>query len=103
MRQIINGKRYDTETATEIASYSFGNPGDFERCEETLYVTKKGVFFVAGSGGAMSAYAKKISSNTTGGGEGIRVLSEERALGFYAEHGDGDEHDHLFKDLIEEG
>ena len=37
MKSIINGKRYDTETAQELASWDNGcNCGDFHECEETL-------------------------------------------------------------------
>lgn len=50
MKQIINGKMYNTETATEIATRSNGCTG-WEYLEETLYRKKNGEFFLCGSGG----------------------------------------------------
>lgn len=47
MRKIINGLRYDTETATLIASdrYWDGHNWDRHGRNQYLYVTKKGNFF----------------------------------------------------------
>ena len=47
MRRIVDGKRYDTETAQKIGHESRGNCGDFRAWSETLYKTKKGAFFIA--------------------------------------------------------
>lgn len=42
MKRIIDGKKYDTETAACIATWDNGYYGnDFKRCEESLYRTKK--------------------------------------------------------------
>ena len=80
MKAIIEGKRYDTETAREIASYSNGlGGGDFRNIEETLYRTKNGAFFLAGSGGAMTKYAEG-NGNTTWGSSKIIPLSDADAL-----------------------
>jgi hypothetical protein len=59
MKKIINGKRYDTETATEIASAWNGcSRTDFKFLLETLYTTDSGAWFLAAEGGAMTKYAK---------------------------------------------
>jgi hypothetical protein len=79
MKAIINGKRYDTETAEEIASYDNGvGYSDFTHVSMTLYKTKKGAWFVAGDGGPMSRFAKS-TGNSTSGGEGIQIVSEDEA------------------------
>ena len=45
MKKIINGRKYDTETAKEIGYWSNGYPcSDFNHCEETLYLKKTGEY-----------------------------------------------------------
>ena len=80
MKRVIEGKRYDTSTAQEIGAWWNGYPtSDFEYCEEKLYLTSKGNFFLAGEGGAYSRYAQS-HGNATGGGEAITPLSREEAF-----------------------
>jgi len=86
MKAIIDGKRYDTETAEGIGSYSRGYRGDFDRIEETLYKTKSGAFFLAGSGGPRSKYARNPRQNELTGGEGISVLNETQAREWCEQH-----------------
>ena len=58
MKKIINGKKYDTDTAQELASWDNGGGWrDFHHCEETLYRKKTGEFFLFGEGGPMTKYA----------------------------------------------
>ena len=55
MKKIINGRKYDTETAKEIGYWSNGYPcSDFNHCEETLYLKKTGEYFLYGEGGALT-------------------------------------------------
>ena len=56
MKQIINGKRYDTNTATMVADVSPEGfyHGDFRYEETQLYRTPRGNWFLAGWGEAMS-------------------------------------------------
>lgn len=59
MKQVIEGKRYDTATAQEIGSGGGkAYPGDFHYYRESLYLTKKGPFFLAGEGGPLSRYGR---------------------------------------------
>ena len=51
MKKIINGRKYDTETAKHIGSRSEGQPGNFEYFTEDLYLKKTGEFFLLGDGG----------------------------------------------------
>lgn len=42
MKKIINGRKYDTETAKEVGFFSNEYPcGDFNWCQETLYKRKQ--------------------------------------------------------------
>jgi hypothetical protein len=81
MKQIINGKTYNTATATEIAEWDNGlHYGDFGWCEETLYKTTKGAFFLLGRGGAASLYCEYIGNNGRVGGKRLIALTEREAL-----------------------
>ena len=81
MTRIINGKRYNTETATELVAWDNGRyGGDFNRCEETLYRTKSGNYFIHGNGGPMSRWACSCGDNSWGGGDGINGLTTAEAL-----------------------
>ena len=91
MRQVIDGKVYNTETATMIGQYSNGlGRSDFHYEWENLYVTKKGRFFLDGEGGAMTKYSEPCG-NMTGGGASIIALTKEEALMWCEQHLDADE------------
>lgn len=52
MKKIINGKMYNTETATELGDFWNGlSTSDFRNLSETLYRKKNGEFFLYGQGG----------------------------------------------------
>ena len=71
MKKVIEGKVYNTETAEELHDWSNHYPcSDFKACSESLYRTKKGAFFIAGSGGPLSSYAVPCG-NGYGGGLGF--------------------------------
>ena len=80
MKKIINGKKYDTETATPVASFSnSGGWRDFAHYEETLYRKKTGEFFLYGEGGPMTKYARSTGLNSWSGGDGFEPLTEDEA------------------------
>jgi len=102
MKQIIKGKRYDTEKATQLAKWHNGfNLADPKRCEEKLYGTKNGAFFIHGAGGAMSRWSNRVG-NTTGGGEGIEVLTKDEAMNWLEEKGLTAELEEHFGDSIQD-
>lgn len=79
MYKIIDCKRYDTETANQIASVGNGyGSSDFKYQLETLYCTDSGAWFLYGEGGALSDYGE-WHGNTGTDGEGIRVMTAEEA------------------------
>jgi len=69
MRKIICKKEYDTSRATELKKRTFGNFGDPEGYEETLFVTEGGNYFLYVRGGEKSKYPK----------EDIKRMSEKNA------------------------
>ena len=101
MRRIVDGKRYDTETAQKIGEASSGNYSDFRYWSETLYKTKKGAYFIAGEGGAASRWGKS-SGNVSWGDEGIIVLTPAEALAWCSEYLDDAEQYEEFFDGIED-
>ena len=50
MKKIINGKKYDTDTAKCVGHDSFGCRGDFRYWFEQLYQKQTGEFFIYGDG-----------------------------------------------------
>ena len=86
MKKVVNGKRYDTETAALVAADSYSNYGDFEYWSEELYRTKRGNWFLCGEGGAMSRYSRSVGQNETGGGSAIIPLAEGEALAWLDDH-----------------
>ena len=103
MKKIINRKVYDTDTAEEIASDSSHLfSGDFGYWEETLFRTKKGAYFLYGSGGPMSKYAEPCGNNGMAGGSDIVPLSPKDAVEWLEEHDCVDELEEYFADELEE-
>lgn len=97
MKKIINGKRYDTDTAQRMAAaYSAATPGDFSYWEEYLYKKRTGEFFIYGEGGPASRYRERVELNNWSGGSAIRPLSYDEAKAWAEEHLDGDEYEEIF-------
>ena len=92
MKKIINGKMYDTDTATEICKYSSGMYGDFECIKQTLYKKKTGEFFLESYGGVMTSYE---------GEERIEPITEEEAKGFVERNSDAETYIDLFGEVEE--
>lgn len=62
MKKIICKKEYDTATATVVKKVTFGEFGQPDGYEETLYQTPEGLYFVYVNGGEDSAHpAEDIS------------------------------------------
>lgn len=86
MRKIVDGKIYDTANAEKIADRRTGyGRGDFNWCEETLYRTKKGNWFLAGQGGALTRYAQNADVYETSSFD-IIPLTQKEAIEWLKEH-----------------
>ena len=59
MKKIICKVEYDTETSTVVEKRTFGNFGDADGYEETLYVTDSGKYFLYTNGGVDSIYPEE--------------------------------------------
>lgn len=101
MKKIINGKKYDTETASEIWCYWNGlSITDFHYKKERLYKKKTGEFFLYGEGGGLSGYARHYGDGW-GFGEKIIPLTENEAKEWAEEHLDGDDYEKIFGEVEE--
>lgn len=102
MKKIINGKRYDTETAKACGWRTYSTPRDFNHLEETLYRKRSGEFFLHGIGGPMTKYAESLGGNSWSGGEKIIPLTIEEAKEWAEEYLTADEYERIFG-AVEEG
>lgn len=103
MKKIINGKRYDTDTAERVGAWDNGHfTSDFQYCSEDLYRKRSGEYFLHGEGGALSKYAVHSGSNS-GSGEKIRPLTLAQAQEWAEAHLDGDEYEEIFGAVDEDG
>lgn len=80
MKKVINGKRYNTETAKSVAWWTNNKSyTDFGWCEEELFQKRTGEFFLYGQGGASTIYSRQTGENSWMAGEEIIPVSEKRA------------------------
>ena len=74
MKKIINGRRYDTDKATMVATIESRLPyTDFHYYEELLYRSPRGGWFLVGAGGALSRWGGGFNG---GAGTSIVPLSD---------------------------
>ena len=102
MKKIINGRRYDTETAHLCGSDGYSHEGDFSYWYEELYRKNNGEFFLYGEGGPMSKYVVSVGQNEWSGGAKIIPLSVKSAQEWAEEHLDGDEYEAIFGEVTED-
>jgi hypothetical protein len=87
MKRIIDGKIYNTETATLIADISprYESRNDFNWEDTKLYRTRKGQWFLAGEGGARSRWSHPIGNGSTAG-DGLELVQEYEAQQLVGQH-----------------
>lgn len=102
MKRIINGRRYDTATAEEIATATHGYKREFSYYEETLYCKRTGEYFLYGYGHGDSKYAKQVLGDW-GPGEDIIPMTYEQAREWAEKSLDADEYEAEFGPTSEDG
>lgn len=100
MKKIINGKKYDTDTATMMLEWR-NNQSGFRYCYEALYRKKTGEYFLFGEGGAMTRYYKSVGDNTYTGGNAITPMTEKEAREWAESVADGDDYERIFGEVDE--
>lgn len=98
MYKVLNGRRYNTQTAKRLGTHGDYLPGDVNSSQETLYRTKSGEYFIHGEGGANTRYAKAAGGGGWTDGEHIAPISAENARQWVQEHLSGDDYDRIFGD-----
>ena len=102
MKKIINGKKYDTDTAKEVGYWNNGLLySDFCYIEETLYKKKTGEFFLYGIGGVMTKYAERTSGGFSSTGKAIIPLTEDKAKKWAEDYLTVEEYEGIFGDVEE--
>jgi hypothetical protein len=101
MKKIIDGKRYDTETAKLVGSYDNGLPGnDLYYHKEELYQKRTGEFFMYGVGGAASSYSS-WDGNCRRPGERIIPLTFPEAQKWAEKHLEVEDYENIFGEVDE--
>lgn len=96
MKRIINGRKYDTDTAKCLGTWENGyGCNDFKYVKEDLYRKKTGEFFLHGEGGAMTEYSESYAGNTCGS-ERIIPLTEDEAKEWVENQLDADDYESIF-------
>lgn len=102
MIRIVDGKRYNSDKAVSVAEWDNGyGSSDFKGCEETLYRTAKGAFFLVGSGGPLSVYSVSVSGGRTGGSR-LTVYTEDQAFNWLVSVNAVDALEKYFPDRLED-
>lgn len=96
MNKLINGRRYDTDTARRVAEAMHGLPSDLDYICESLHRKTTGEYFLHGEGGAATKYAVSTGGNWWKGGERIIPLTLEEARAWAEEHLTADEVEEIF-------
>lgn len=99
MKKIINGKKYDTDTAKAIG-FDTNCASDFHYWYESLYIKKTGEYFLYGKGGPMSRYCEYIGDCQTSG-EKIIPMTVEEAKEWAEKHLTADEYEEIFGEVEE--
>lgn len=79
MKKIINGKLYNTETATCVGFGQYSEPKDYEYWREELYRKKNGEYFLYGEGGPYSRYSRTVGLAEWSSGKTIRLMDVSEA------------------------
>lgn len=96
MKKIMNGKMYNTDSATLLASASSIRCDQADSFDESLYRKKTGEFFIYGYGGPWTCWAKSNGMGGYSSGEGILPVSEDEAREWAEKHLTADEYEKIF-------
>ena len=103
MKRIIDGRKYDTETAYMVGQWeNMYDVSNFHYFSESLYKKRTGEYFLYGEGGAMSKYAETIGQNEWQGGEAIMPLTYDNARKWAEEHLGVDVYESEFGEVSED-
>ena len=98
MRKIVNGKKYDTDTATCVCDISPNgySQSDFRWEDTYLYRTKNGNWFIAGEGGPMTRWMHQVG-NSYCYGEGLKPVEADYARELLEQFGSAEKMEKYFQ------
>lgn len=97
MNKVFRGRRYDTDTANELAAwYNDEQYGSLHYREEKLYQKRTGEYFLYLYGGAGTDLAEADPMGGYTAGETIKPISEDDAKKWAEEHIDADKYEKIF-------
>jgi hypothetical protein len=89
MKKIIGGQRYDTDKATLLTCNQTSAKAFSDWCEESLYVTERGNWFLVGEGYANTRWCTIAHDGMRGpGGLDLLPITETEALEWLERHGE---------------
>jgi len=90
MIKVIDGKRYNTDTAEHVYGHDNGRgSSDFRWRTKDLYRTKSGAWFLVHEGGPLTDMACQVAGGL-GYGEDLEAITENDAYGFLQAHSTDD-------------
>jgi len=103
MKKIINGKIYNTETATMVGRYDNElGWNDIFHVDEELFRKRTGEYFIHGIGGPATKYSVSTGNNSWAGGEKIIPIDYSSAVEWAEEHIPTEEFEKEFGSPIED-
>ncbi|QSO53948.1 hypothetical protein JZ785_09320 [Alicyclobacillus curvatus] len=103
MVRVIDGKRYDTDKATEIATWTNGfEPTAFKYQEKTLYRTAKGNWFVSYDGGPIFDASFHAERNIHFEHSNIEAIDADTARKLLEQWNEINQLEEYFPDYVEE-
>ena len=101
MKKIIKGKKYNTDTAKLMGTYTNGRSySDLEFMMRELYKKRTGEFFLYNTGGPMSVMAV-YDGNSISGSEDIIPVTEEEAKEWAEKWLSADKYENIFGEVEE--
>lgn len=103
MKKIVDGKKYDTDTAALVAEWDNGKVGTFDFVRRDLHQKRNGEFFLHCEGGPNTRYATRVrGSNSWTGGEAIEPLTFDEAREWAERSLDADAYEAIFGEVPED-
>lgn len=102
MKKIINNHVYDTSGKEPLGISSSCMDDRLHYCEESLYRTRSGRYFLLGQGGAGSRYAMMVESDRWTEGERIIPMTLEEAKSWAENHLSGEAYESIFGPVSED-
>lgn len=103
MKKIIQGRKYNTETAKPVGEYEFDYPTSIHYYCETLFKKRNGEYFIYGEGGAGSKYSESRYGGNCAGSGRIVPMSYDNARDWAEENLDTEAYEAEFGEVSEDG